>query len=101
MDIQELLLAIGRGLVKILTSLFIGFGVGLVTVGYCTMQSGVPVDFRHGPPPMGETLLGVGAGLLATGLSLVLLFFGPGSRRTVIAPDPRRAAAPPSVREVV
>ena len=100
MDFQEMVLAIGRGVVKVLTSLFIGSGVGLVTVGYTTMQSNASWDFRHNPPPMGEIFLGVGAGLLAAGLSLVVLFAFGGSRRTVIAPAPR-VTEPPSLRDAV
>src|SRR5437763_13807043 len=93
MDFQELLLAVGRGVVKLITALFIGVGVGLVTIGYKAMQSGVPMDFRHSPPPLGETFLGVGAGLLAAGASRVVAFFGPGARRPIVPPDPRRREA--------
>ena len=71
---QETLLALGRGIVKTLVSLFLGSGVGLLTFGVTTGD--MPGILEHrGPPPGFFTAMGTG--LLATGASMVLLFFLP------------------------
>jgi hypothetical protein len=68
---QETLLALGRGIVKTLISLFIGSGVGLLTFGVSTRDMPDLWDHR-GPPPGFFTAMG--AGLLATGAMMVLMF---------------------------
>ena len=76
----ETLLAIGRGIVKLLISLFVGFGVGLVVVGYFSMQR--PGVWDKHEVPFGETCLGVGAGLLTAAITLSVLFFSTRARRS-------------------
>ena len=71
---QGTVLALGRGVIKTLISLFIGSGVGLLTFGVATRD--MPNFWEHrGPPPGFFTA--TGAGLLATGAMMVLLFFLP------------------------
>jgi hypothetical protein len=68
---QETVLALGRGIVKILISLLIGGGVGLLTFGLATRD--LPDLWeRRGPPP--GVFTATGAGLLAAGGMMVLLF---------------------------
>jgi hypothetical protein len=81
----ELLLAFGRGIVKVLISVFVGTGVGLLTFGLSVKDK--PDVWEKGDPP-GEVFLAVGAGLLSTGGLMTGLFYLPrsvSSRRT--APD--------------
>jgi hypothetical protein len=68
------LLALGRGIVKILISLFVGSGVGLLTFGITTKD--IPDLWERSGPPWGF-FVAMGAGLLATGAMMVLLFFLP------------------------
>jgi hypothetical protein len=79
---QDTILAVGRGIVKVLIGLFIGFGVSLVVVGYFSMQNPSAWDFER-DPPVGELLLGIGAGLLTSGLTLSVLFFNGCSRKAL------------------
>ena len=71
---QETVLALGRGVVKTLISLFIGSGVGLLTFGISTRD--MPDLWEHRTPPPG-LFTAMGAGLLTTGAMMVLLFFLP------------------------
>ena len=84
----EILIALGRGFVKLLVALFVGFGVGLVTVGYFSMQNQSAWDFKR-EPPIGELCLGIGAGLLTAGFVIVILFFRTWSRRSGPSELPR------------
>jgi hypothetical protein len=68
---QETLLALGRGIVKTLISLFIGSGVGLLTFGVSTRD--MPDIWDHRGPPPG-VFTAMGAGLLATGAMMVVMF---------------------------
>lgn len=77
----NVLLSLGRGIVKLLIGLFVGFGVGLVIVGYYSLERPTAWDFKH-DPPIGPMCLGIGAGLLSAGLTMFLLFFGPWARRS-------------------
>jgi hypothetical protein len=79
---DEILLTFGRGVIKLLISLFIGAGAGLLTFGITTM--GKPNIWRQ-PDPPGEMFLGIGVGLLTAGVLLLVLFFIPGRRK---APPP-------------
>lgn len=89
---QELLAAFGRGVVKVVISLVFGVGVGLLSFGLAA--SGQEDIWHRGDPP-GEMFLGVGAGLLTTGLTMVLLFFVlPRFQRTDSLAQP--PAKPPS-----
>lgn len=76
----DVLFAFGRGLVKLLIALFIGVGVGLVTIGSLAIKSPEAWNFRQ-PPPFGPLLLGIGAGLLTAGGVLFILIFIPWPRR--------------------
>ena len=75
---QETVLALGRGIVKTLISLFMGSGVGLLTFGIMTRD--IPDFLEHRGPPPG-LFTAAGAGLLATGAMMVLLFALPRPRR--------------------
>lgn len=72
-DFTTIVLAFGRGIIKILISGLVGFGVALLVIGIAT--AGRP-DVWRGPPP-GELLMGIGAGLLSGGGMLLALFFIP------------------------
>jgi hypothetical protein len=71
---EATLIALGRGIVKLLISVFVGCGVGLLTFGVETRDS---IDLWHysGPPPGFFTSMG--AGLLSTAAMMTLLFFVP------------------------
>lgn len=71
---NETLLTFGRGVVKLLVSLFVGTGIGLLTFGIASKDI-ENIWYRPGPPS--EFFLAVGAGLLSTGMMMVLLFFLP------------------------
>ncbi|MBI1914610.1 MAG: hypothetical protein HYS12_07715 [Planctomycetes bacterium] len=70
---REVLLALGRGLVKVLISLLIGTGAGMLALGIAgrdkpdLWQRG-----QRGPTP--EVLLGIGVGLLTAGAVMAILF---------------------------
>lgn len=76
----DVLYAFGRGLIKFLVALFIGVGVGLVTIGSLAIKDPTAWDFHH-QPPFGPLLLGIGAGLLTAGGVLFVLIFIPWPRR--------------------
>jgi hypothetical protein len=76
---QDTIMAVGRGVVKVLVGLLIGFGVGLTIVGYFSMQN-PSWDFDR-DPPVGELCLGIGAGLLSSALTIATLFFSAWARR--------------------
>jgi hypothetical protein len=73
-DFTRVVLAFGRGIVKILISALVGFGIGLLIVGITT--AGKPQIWRQ-PDPPGELFIGIGAGLLSGGGTLLALFFLP------------------------
>jgi hypothetical protein len=73
-DFKELLIALGRGIVKILISALVGFGVGLLLIGITT--AGKPHIWETRGVP-GELLIGIGSGLLAGGVMLLALFLIP------------------------
>ena len=75
------LFALGRGIVKTLISLFIGSGVGLLTFGISTRD--MPDLWEHRGPPPG-LFTATGAGLLATGAMMVLLFSLPRPSRVPV-----------------
>ncbi|MBM4067734.1 MAG: hypothetical protein FJ271_02135 [Planctomycetes bacterium] len=77
----DVLYALGRGLIKFLIALFIGVGVGLVTIGSLAIKSPEVWNFRQ-PPPFGPLLLGIGAGLLTAGAVMFILIFIPWPRRS-------------------
>jgi hypothetical protein len=66
--------ALGLGIVKLLISLFVGSGVGLLTFGLRTTDNS-EIWMRSIPPASLFTALG--AGLLSTALMMVLLFLLP------------------------
>lgn len=72
-DFTMILLALGRGIIKLLISTLVGFGVGLLVLGIATAGK---QDLWRGPPP-GEIFMGIGAGLLSGGGTLLALFFIP------------------------
>jgi hypothetical protein len=73
-EFATILLALGRGIIKILISALVGFGVALLVIGISTSNR-PEVWNRQGPP--GELLMGIGAGLLSGGGTLLALFFLP------------------------
>ena len=73
-DFGSIVLAFGRGIIKILISGLVGFGVALLVIGLTT--SGRPDVWHRGEPP-GELFVGIGAGLLSGGGTLLALFFLP------------------------
>jgi len=74
---EELFLSFGRGVVKLLVSLFVGTGVGMLTFGILTR--GRPEVWNSREPPA-ELFLGIGAGLLSAAAMMLLLFFVPRHR---------------------
>ena len=68
------LIALGRGIVKFIISMFVGSGVGLLTFGATSKD--VPDLWTRNGPPWGF-FVGMGAGLLSAAASMVLLFFVP------------------------
>ncbi|MCS7047407.1 MAG: hypothetical protein NZO58_13700 [Gemmataceae bacterium] len=82
-----LLLALGRGIIKIVVSTLVGFGVAILLIGLTT--AGRPEVWERRTPP-GELLIGIGAGMLSGGLTLLLLFLVPWLKRSgspgVVAP---------------
>ena len=75
----ELLGAFGRGIVKMLISLFVGGGVGLLTFGITTKDKPeIWEQFRQGPN--GEFFLALGAGLLTAGGMMLIMFLLPRRR---------------------
>jgi len=68
---REVLLAFGRGLLKVVTSLCVGTGVGLVLIGYLTRGKD---DIWSNRNPPAELFLAIGAWLLTAGGIMLLLF---------------------------
>jgi hypothetical protein len=75
---NDVLLALGRAIVKILISLFAGTGVGLVTFGL-TVRDSPDLWLRPGPPP--GFFLALGTGLLTTAMLMTVLFYLPRARK--------------------
>ena len=73
-DFTTVVLAFGRGIIKLLISGLVGFGVALLVIGTTTANR--PEVWRM-PGPPGELLMGIGAGLLSGGGTLLALFFLP------------------------
>lgn len=97
-DFTSLLLALGRGLIKILISALVGFGVALLLIGLTTAGKN---EIWRQPGPPGELFIGIGAGLLSGGIIMLLLFLLPWLFKR--APEPRYEQAisvdrPPSER---
>ena len=83
---REVLLALGRGLIKVLISLLIGAGAGMLALGIAGRDK--PDLWHHqqgGPSP--EVLLGVGVGLLTAGGVMAILFLF--SRRRAVEANRR------------
>jgi hypothetical protein len=68
---QEVLLAFGRGFVKVVISLLIGAGAGLLALGIAGRDQ---PELWHGNSPAPELLLGMGVGLLTAGAVMAILF---------------------------
>jgi len=71
---NETLTALGRGIVKVMVSFFVGTGIGLVTFGASTRHRPDIWEMRN---PPGEVFLSVGVGLLATGFVMAGAFILP------------------------
>jgi hypothetical protein len=85
---REILLAFGRGLIKVLISLLVGAGAGLLALGIAGRDK-PDLWKRNGPAP--ELLLGVGVGLLTAGAIMAILFLF--SRRRAAETDRGEPAA--------
>lgn len=80
-DFLDLLRTFGQACLKVLVAMSVGFGVGLSTVGiYFPFDPSLRGEY--GRPPVGGLFVAVGVGLLASALMLMLLFFGPGTRKS-------------------
>jgi hypothetical protein len=66
--------AVGRGLIKLLISLFTGLGVGLLVFGINAQDD---PSFWRSPYPPAALFISFGAGLLTTTALLVVLFVVP------------------------
>ena len=88
----ESLYALGRGIVKTLISVFVGGGIGLLTFGISTKDM-PDLWERNGPP--GAFFIALGAGMLATGAMMVLLFFLPKLSKAQTAKDTPFGELPP------
>lgn len=73
-EFSRIVIAFGRGVIKVLISIVVGFGVGLLVIGIATADR--PELWQQRDPP-GEIFIGIGAGLLSGGGVLLLLFFVP------------------------
>jgi hypothetical protein len=71
---NETLLTFGRSIVKLLISLFVGIGIGLVTFGV-VVEDVENIWDRAGPPS--GFFLAMGATVLSTGIMMALLFLLP------------------------
>ena len=94
-DFTRIVLAFGRGYIKLLISVIDGFGVGLLVLGITTANR--PDLWQRREPP-GEIFIAVGAGLLSGGATLLLLFFVPWFKRTAVPEyleEPPIIARPP------
>ena len=80
---REVFLAFGRGFIKVLISLLIGTGAGLLALGIAGRDK---PKLLSTPDPSPELLLGIGVGLLTAGAVMAILFLF--SRRRV--PEPNR-----------
>lgn len=78
-EVSDLLRAFGWALLKLLIGLTVGLGVGLVTVGGRSLNDPGAWDFRTGPP-IGEVMLAIGIGLLASAVMFIVLFYSPWSQ---------------------
>lgn len=86
---SQILMTLGRSIVKILISVFAGTGIGLVVFG--TMVRDIPdIWLRPGPPP--GFFVAVGAGMLTAGLMMMALFFLPKIGKTTSPEEVKRAA---------
>ena len=81
---EETLRAFGRGIIKVLISLFVGAGAGLMTFGIGLMRN--PAMWNQREPP-GEMFLGIGVGCLTAGVMLLVLFIFMGRRKPPSFPD--------------
>ncbi|MCI0681630.1 MAG: hypothetical protein L0Y71_05970 [Gemmataceae bacterium] len=82
-DFTRIVLAFGSGIIKLLISVVVGVGVGLLVFGITT--AGRPEIWEMRGPP-GEFFISLGAGLLSGGALLMALFFVPWFFRR--APEP-------------
>lgn len=79
----EVLYALGRGLIKVLISVVLGAGGGMLTFALAGADKSGDM-WRRPEPPM-ELFLGIGVGLLVTGV-LLMAFFFLGRRREALPP---------------
>ena len=69
---QDVFLALGRGLIKVLISLLVGAGAGLLALGIAGRDKPNMWEPQRGPAA--ELFLGVGVGLLTAGVLMAVLF---------------------------
>lgn len=86
---KDVLLTLGRSIVKILISLFAGTGIGLVVFG-TTVKDTPDLWLRPGPPP--GIFVAVGAGMLTAGIMMLGLFFLPKAWKTATPEEAKRPA---------
>jgi hypothetical protein len=68
------LFALGRAIIKLIISLFVGGGVGLLTFGITTND--IPDLWRRDGPPSGF-FTALGAGMLSSAFVMMILFLTP------------------------
>ncbi len=90
---REILLAFGRGFIKVLISLLVGAGAGLLALGIAGRDKPNMWEPQRGPAA--ELFLGVGVGLLTSGAVMAILFLF-GRRR---APETARGEPASRARE--
>lgn len=88
----EVLYALGRGIIKVLISLVIGSGAGMLTFA---IAAGSEQGMWTRPEPPMELFLAIGVGLLTFG-ALLMAFFFIGRRREAL--PPARPDTPPFPR---
>jgi hypothetical protein len=84
---SEVLVAFGRGVVKVLVAGLVGTGVGFLVFGGTALNR---PSLWHSPDPPPELFLGAGAGLLTGGAVLLVLFGVPWLRRRCQPTELRR-----------
>jgi len=95
-EFLDVVRAFGRATLKVLIGVAVGFGVALLTMGI--RSAGAADTWQYDEPPLPETFLGIGAGLLASAAMLILLFYVPWLGRNSERPKRDQGDSPPEIR---